>query len=353
MKSFDYIIVGQGIAGTILAFQLRLIGKEVFVIDKHRDDTSSKIAPGTYNPMVLKRFTPFWKVEDQLTPLYDFIDAFETSFNTSIHVPLKLWRKFASIQEQNLWLEKSEHDRLMPFMNPSFISNPHQDVNADFGFGEVKKSGWVDFLKLISIFKKRLVSEGCFLDEEFDFNSIIIKQRSVTYKSISAQKIIFCEGHRLTNNPFFNYLPLMRTKGELITVKLDGLNVEELIKSNITLLPLGNDVYKVGATFNWDDKDEVCSVKAREELLAKLKELVNINPIVINHYAGLRPTVKDRRALLGAHPNHENIVLFNGLGTRGLLMGPYLAIQLIEFMEKGVPLDPEVDIKRYKNEMPC
>ena len=353
MKSFDYIIVGQGIAGTILAFQLRLIGKEVFVIDKHRDNTSSKIAPGTYNPMVLKRFTPFWKVEDQLTPLYDFIDTFETSFNTSIHVPLKLWRKFASIQEQNLWLEKSEHDRLMPFMNPSFISNPHQDVNADFGFGEVKKSGWVDFLKLISIFKKRLVSEGCFLDEEFDFNSIIIKQRSVTYKSISAQKIIFCEGHRLTNNPFFNYLPLMRTKGELITVKLDGLNVEELIKSNITLLPLGNDVYKVGATFNWDDKDEVCSVKAREELLAKLKELVNINPIVINHYAGLRPTVKDRRALLGAHPNHENLVLFNGLGTRGLLMGPYLAIQLIEFMEKGVPLDPEVDIKRYKNEMPC
>ena len=173
------------------------------------------------------------------------------------------------------------------------------------------------------------------------------------YKSIYAQKIIFCEGHRLTNNPFFNYLPLMRTKGELITVKLDGLNVEEFIRSNITLLPLGNDVYKVGATFNWDDKDEVCSVKAREELLYKLKELVNINPVVINQYAGLRPTVKDRRALLGSHPNHENIFVFNGLGTRGLLLSPYLALQLIEFMEKDVPLDPEVDIKRYKNQMPC
>ena len=113
MKVFDYIIVGQGIAGTVLAFQLRLQGKRVFVIDKHRDYTSSKIASGTYNPLVLKRFTPSWKVEDQLTPLYDFIDAFETSFNTSIHVTLKLWRKFTSIQEQNLWLEKSDHDRLM------------------------------------------------------------------------------------------------------------------------------------------------------------------------------------------------------------------------------------------------
>ena len=73
MKEFDYIIVGQGIAGTVLAFQLRLKGKQVFVIDKHRDDTSSKIAPGTYNPMVLKRFTPCWKVEDQLTPLLSLI----------------------------------------------------------------------------------------------------------------------------------------------------------------------------------------------------------------------------------------------------------------------------------------
>ena len=353
MKVFDYIIVGQGIAGTILAFQLRLKGKRVFVIDKHRDYTSSKIASGTYNPMVLKRFTPCWKIEDQLTPLYDFLDAFETIFNTSIHIPIKLWRKFASIQEQNLWIEKSDHYRLTQFMNSSFISNPHENVNADFGFGEVKKSGWVDLLKLITIFKKRLINEGCFLDEEFDFNSILIKKRSVIYKSISAQKIIFCEGHRLINNPFFNYLPLIRTKGELITVKLDGLNLEESIKSNITLLPLGNDIYKVGATFNWSEKDELCSMKAREELLTKLKELVKINPVVIKQYAGLRPTVKDRRALLGAHPNHENILVFNGLGTRGLLISPYLALQLIEFMEKGVPLDPEVDIKRYKSDMPC
>ena len=355
MKAFDYIIVGQGIAGTVLAFQLRLIGKRVFVIDKHRDYTSSKIAPGTYNPMVLKRFTPCWKVEDQLTPLYDFLDAFETSFNTSIHEPLKLWRKLASIQEQNLWLEKSDHQRLIPFMNSSFISNPHKDVNADFGFGEVKNSGRVNCSLLISTFKKQLENEGCFWDEKFDFNSLLITQNTVSYKSISAQKIVFCEGHRLTENPFFNYLPLMRTKGELMTVKLEGLQVQELIKSNITLLPLGNDLYKVGATFNWDDKDEVCTLKAKEELLVKLKELVNINinPVLIKQYAGLRPTVKDRRALLGAHSNYDNVIVFNGLGTRGLLISPYLSLQLIEFMEKGVALDPEVDIKRYKNEIPC
>ena len=88
-------------------------------------------------------------------------------------------------------------------------------------------------------------------------------------------------------------------------------------------------------------------------MLIKLKDLVNINPVLIKQFAGLRPTVKDRRALLGAHPNHNNMIVFNGLGTRGLLISPYLALQLIEFMEKSVDLDPEVDIKRYKNEIPC
>jgi len=353
MKQFDYIIVGQGLAGTVLAFRLRLKGKRVFVVDKHRESTSSKIAPGAYNPMVLKRFTPCWNVEQQLEPLYDFITNFEEAFDESVHTPLKLWRKFHSVQEQNLWLEKSEKVRLAPFMNPSFIANPYKGVRAEFGFGEVINSGRVELSRMISLFKEQLESEACFLDEDFDYNTLEIRSSSVCYKSVSADKIVFCEGHRLTKNPFFNYLPLMRTKGELITVRLKGLQVKELIKSNISILPLGDDVYKVGATFNWDDKDEVCTEQAQQELLDKLKELVDVSPELVRHEAGLRPTVKDRRALLGVHPKYDNVIVFNGLGTRGLLISPYLSLQLIDFMEQGIALDPEVDIKRYENQMPC
>jgi len=143
MKKFDYIIAGQGLAGTVLAFQLRRKRKRVYVIDRHRESTSSKIAPGVYNPMVLKRFTPCWKVEDLLEPLYNFISNFEETFNEPVHTPLKLWRKFHSVQEQNLWLEKSEKVILAPFMNPSFIPNPYKDIIAEFGFGEVTNSGRV------------------------------------------------------------------------------------------------------------------------------------------------------------------------------------------------------------------
>lgn len=353
MKQVDYIIVGQGLAGTILAFQLMQLGKTVCVIDKYRESTSSKVAPGAYNPMVLKRFTPCWRVEEQLEPLYSFINEFESHYNTQIHQPLKLWRKFQSVQEQNLWMEKSEKSRLAPFMNPVFQQNPYKDISADFGFGEVNHAGRVILPKMISVLRDDLKCSDNLIDEDFDFSALHLVDDFVEYKSIRAPKIIFCEGHRLSKNPYFNYLPLMRTKGELITVRLDGLSVKELIKSNISILPLGDNIYKVGATFNWEEKDEKCTESGKKELLDKLKSLVRIEPQIIKHEAGLRPTVKDRRALLGTHPNHKNLIVFNGLGTRGLLISPYLSLQLINFMEKGIALDPEIDIKRYEKEMPC
>lgn len=353
MKQVDYIIVGQGLAGTVLSFQLRQLGKSVYIIDKEREFTSSKVAPGAYNPMVLKRFTPCWRIEEQLDPLYSFIGRFESAYNTIIHQPLELWRKFQSIQEQNLWMEKSEKSRLKPFMNPNFKFNPYNGLIADYGFGEVNHAGRVNLPKMIATFREDLKSADCILDEDFDYSALKHSDNFVEYKSVSAKKIIFCEGHRMMNNPHFNYLPLMRTKGELITVRLKGLEVSELVKSNISILPLGDDVYKVGATFNWDDKDEVCTTLAKEELLAKLKTLVNVEPEIVAHEAGLRPTVKDRRALLGAHPQNENLIIFNGLGTRGLLTSPYLSTQLINYLEEGMELDPEVDIKRYENELPC
>lgn len=353
MKQFDYMIVGQGLAGTILGFQLREKGKSVVIIDKHREQTSSKVALGAYNPMVLKRFTPCWNVELQLKPLYDFVDTFEKTYRVSIHESLKLWRKFHSVQEQNLWLEKSEHPRLKAFMNPHFIPNENDKINAEFGYGEVNNSGRVQLEKLISIFKDNLQREECFLDDDFNYDALVVSHSSVTYKSFKADKLIFCEGHRLTNNPYFNYLPLMRTKGEILTVKLKGFQVKQLLKSNISVLSLGDDLYKVGATFNWTNKDEITTDEAREELLNKLAELVCMQPEVIRHEAGLRPTVKDRRALIGSHPIYKNVLVFNGLGTRGLLIAPYLSLQLIDFMEKGTPLHPEVDIKRYEKEMTC
>lgn len=169
MKHFDYIIVGQGLAGTLLTYRLQHLGKRVLVVDKHRAYTSSKVALGVYNPMVLKRFTPCWNIEQQLQPLYDFLDAFEAEHKTVIHESPKLFRLFNSVEEQNLWLEKSEKERLRPFMNSTFISNAYTSINALFGFGEVNYSGRVNLPLMIQTFRDSLLQNSLVLNEDIKF----------------------------------------------------------------------------------------------------------------------------------------------------------------------------------------
>jgi len=130
-------------------------------------------------------------------------------------------------------------------------------------------------------------------------------------------------------------------------IKCTDLNLDKIVKSNIFILPIGKNIYKVGATYNWEDKTNQPTVSGKEELVEKLNELISCDYEIVEHLAGVRPTVKDRRPLVGTHHLHKNIHLLNGLGTRGVMLGPYLAKSLFEYLENGIPLDKEIDINRY------
>ena len=88
--------------------------------------------------------------------------------------------------------------------------------------------------------------------------------------------------------------------------------------------------------------------KGKEWLLTKLKKLLHHPFEVVEHRAAIRPTVQDRRPLLGVHPKHKQLYVFNGLGTRGVLMGPLLADWLFQFMEYQKDLPSEVAIDRFE-----
>lgn len=132
-------------------------------------------------------------------------------------------------------------------------------------------------------------------------------------------------------------------------IKAPDLKLDVIINASIFIIPIGNDFYKVGATYDWNDKTNDTTEEAKTELLDKLNEVINCEYEVVDHFAGVRPTVKDRRPLVGTHPDYTNLYILNGLGTRGVMLGPFLAKQLYDFIENKIPLDREIDINRiYK-----
>jgi glycine oxidase len=343
----DYIIVGSGIAGISFA-EIAIQHQKTVLVFENFSTNSSRIAGGLYNPVVLKRFSEVWKAKEQLEFCLPFYDALSSKLGLQFDYKVPIFRKFASIEEQNNWFHAADKPNLTPFLSTTIVHKQYQSISSDFGFGEVLMTGYIDVASLLEGYNSYLDQQKCFFIESFDYDALHFSNGFVTYKNIQAKQVIFAEGFALQSNPFFNYLPLDGTKGELLIIKAPNLNLDVVLKSSIFILPIGNDMFKVGATYNWEDKTDTPTEAGKLELIDNLKELIDCDFEVIEHFAGVRPTVKDRRPLVGKHDNFSQLNVLNGLGTRGVMLGPWLAKQLFEFIENGVSLDPNISIQRFR-----
>ena len=149
-------------------------------------------------------------------------------------------------------------------------------------------------------------------NETFNHDQLEVNPSGLNYKTIKAKHIVFAEGFGLKQNPFFNYLPLNGTKGELLIIKAPKLKLDYVLKSSAFLIPLKEeDQYTVGATYEWTDKTNNITQKAKEELLNKLKTFLKCDFEVVNQVAGIRPTVAGRRPLVGVHPKQTQLIILS------------------------------------------
>lgn len=344
----DFIIVGNGLAGISFA-EIAIQNNNSIMVFDDNSQPSSKIAGGLYNPVVLKRFSEVWKAKEQLEIAFPLYNTIEKKLNVVFDYKTPIYRRLASIEEQNNWFQAADKPNLSSFLSLTLINSKLPNVNSSFGFGEVLETGYLDVATLIEAYINYLIGINCYSTERFDYDKIIFLDNHIQYKDVEAKHIIFAEGFGMHSNPFFNNLPLDGTKGELIVIKAPNLNLNVVVKSNIFIVPLGNDYYKVGATYDWKDKSNNPTQEGKNELVDNLKDLISCEFEIVNHFAGVRPTVKDRRPLVGSHFKHKYLHILNGLGTRGVMLGPYLAQQLFNNLTKNVPLEDEININRiYK-----
>jgi glycine oxidase len=343
----DYLIVGSGIAGICFAEIALQNNKSILVFDNNSQN-SSRIAGGIYNPVILKRFSEVWNATEQIKFLNTFYPQIEARINCQVDFKMPVIRKFFSAEEQNNWFVAADKPNLSPFLSTTLLNKKYDGINSPFGFGEVIHTGYVDTHLLLQFYHKHLITNNCFIKNYFDYHLLQILDNHIQYQNIKARHIIFAEGFGLYSNPYFNYLPLDGTKGELFIIKSPKLNLNCILNSSVFVLPLGNDLFKVGATYDWEDKTNETSEAGKQELLDRINELLDCDFEIIEHFAGIRPTVKDRRPLVGTHHQYQNLHILNGLGTRGVMLGPSLANDLYNHIENEIPLDQNIDIIRFE-----
>lgn len=346
----DFIVVGQGLAGSVLSLKLIDQGFTVKVIDKPELSSCSKIAAGIWNPVVFKRLTKSWMVDELLPEMLKFYKDVEVKLNTKLITERNILKLFSEQQEADLWQVKSSFE-LKNYLHNEVLSEDnfkHLKKTA-FGHSKVLKSGNLDVRIFLNATSEFLTANNSMIKEVFDYNALKAGE-SYSYKNISAKRIVFADGYLVKNNPYFCYLPFKPAKGEVLTVEMNDLNTgNNIINKNAFLLPLAKGLYKAGATYNWEDLSENTTGDALNELQSKLEKITDSEFKVLAQEAGVRPSVLDRRPVIGSHPKHTNMYLFNGFGTKGVMMAPYFAQHLINHVKNGTSLSKEVCLSRFNH----
>jgi glycine/D-amino acid oxidase-like deaminating enzyme len=343
----DFLLIGQGIAGTALSFRLLEAGKKVMVIDQPSANQSSRVAAGLYNPITGKKMVKSWLADNLFPEIEPFYSQLETALNSKFLYPMNIYRPFLNIEEQNEWMGKSGEPGFSPYFDQVFIKEKYNDVVNPFGGIMLKNSGYVDLNKLLDEYSVFLKKKGAIIEEEFEEEYLTIQKEKVGYKDITASAIIYCNGLGAMKSRFFRYLPFTPVKGEILDLTQD-FYPDEIINRGVFRITLPNGLHRVGSTYTRHDMDQGPTASAENEILEKLDKLINV-PVgeIKNHRYGIRPATKDRKPFLGKHHAYGSVSIFNGFGAKGVSLVPYFSKVMLEMLIHGQEIEKDANINRW------
>lgn len=324
----------------MLSATLQQRGLRVAVFDVPLAGRASEVAAGLVNPVVLRRTVLAWRASEMLAIAGAFYRDLGLRHDKAFWHPVPLVAIFPTAQEAGIWELRTKDPETMRFVRVDTASHPGLDaLPQPYGRGIIDRCAWVDVRALLAAHREELRAEDALREQRIEATDIIHHENGVSVLDRTAPLLVHCGG------PFATAPGLARVKGEGLTVRIPGLRLDRVVHRGVFLLPLGDELYRVGATFAWDDVWCGPSEEARHHLLDRLRRLVDREVEVLDQWSGVRPASKDRRPILGRIGAHEAV--FNGLGSRGVMLAPWCAQHLCGHLFDGVPLDAEVDLDRF------
>lgn len=344
----DYIIIGQGLAGSILAYTLINRGCSIKIFDDG-NNSASVVAAGMFNPITGKRWVVTWKAGECFSKLSSFYPSMQEELKSDFYFPKKLFRPFATQREQNEWTSKSQADLDSRFID-RIVDQPVQPdiLNNPLGGVFIKNAGYIDVPQLLKKIRMKFNREGILIREKFDEDQLILNDDIAKYQGFNTRKIIYCNGITSMYSRYFSWLPFNPVKGEILTAELN-IKPDFIISRGIFVIPEPGNRYKVGATYDRGIMNTDISDSAREFLTSRLSKLISTNIRIIGQVAGIRPATRDRRPFIGIHPVFKTMGIFNGFGSKGVSLIPYLSDIFADHLLSGDKLEPGINIIRYFN----
>ena len=348
MKSVEFLIVGQGLAGTMLAFEMLDRGMDFRILQSSSKSKASMVAAGMINPLVFKRLTKSWKVDELLPVMKERYQQLEQLLNESFFHQKQILKPLSS-QEKESWKEKKQHPEYSKYIGAISDMSPIKGLTEMAAYGIVEQAGYLNLSLFLEKAELYFRQKKLLLNENFNVGDIQ-KNSIITFgpSKLEADKVVLCEGYHLFRNPLLRFVKMNPAKGEVLLIHAPRLSEEYIINKKVFVLPVGNHYFKVGSTYEWEDLTEKPTEKGRQSILQRLNDLVSVEYTIVGHWAGVRPTIADRRPVLGQHPEYGQVFVFNGLGTKGVMLAPYFAREMCKsLIDANSVLPEEVNLRRF------
>ncbi len=328
------IIVGNGLAGSLLAWSLLQQGKKVHVYADNQA-CASRVAAGLINPVTGQRFVLAEHTPAMLVFAKKFYQNIEKKLGIQCFHEKPMFRLFSSQKEQENCKKRLKNKEYSTFLGKL---SPHQQLNAEHGGITQHHAAWLDTNTLLDALSQYLEKNNMITYRQYETQS-------------TQQTTIYCEGYRMIHNPLFSQLPLQPAHGEIITCNTNNNLPNAIINKGKWLLPINKNTCRVGATFDTKITRPCLLETSKQQLLAFAEDVFHepYNFKVTQHQAGIRPTTLDKQPFIGFHPKYKNIAIFNGFGSRGSLLIPWYSQSFSQTLINNNPVPKEASIHRFKN----
>jgi len=351
--SIDTLIIGQGLAGSLLAWSLIGRGRSVRVCDDHQQGSASRVAAGVLNPLAGMRFSRPAGVGDWLDSAHRLYRELERELDRPLFHELPMIRLLRSAEQRRFYERQAADPASTPYLGEAFGpgDSGYRLGDAHGGFHQ-RQTGYIDTGALLDGLGDWLRDRDALQLGPVAAQDIQLTAEGIKLGELTAARVVFCEGWRLRDNPWFDWLPLQPAKGEILTLAHDPAQPDRMLAGVRWLVPLTDGRCKLGATVEHQQLDTQATARARDALLADYQAMLpDAAPAqVLNQQAGVRPNTRDRKPLLGAHPQHPELLVFNGFGGRGSLTIPWHAERFADWLDGRGELPTETDIRRLNHD---
>ncbi len=347
-QHFDTLILGQGLAGSALAWQLIEAGQQVCVIDDGHLSASSRVAAGLINPLAGMRFSRRPQLDDWLRSSDRWYSDLQHRLQRRFLHASPMLRLFRSPEQQRFYHRVAKDTANRDLLGERFDSDQcPETVSAPCGGFVQHRTGYVDMPQLLRHLRRWLTHHGALHEGALDYREIEPTADGVAAAGLRADRLVFCDGARVRLNPWFDWLPLAPDKGEILNLQVADRQLRYIVNAAHWLVPLTNGETRLGATHDHQSFDDAPTSRGRQQLLQGLERLLpGAQFQVVAHQAGVRPATRDRYPLLGRHPQFPGLWVCNGFGARGALTIPWYTRCLAEHLVRAAPLPAEADIRR-------